>query len=308
MSEYWKSTPRYWCKHCKTYVRDTKIEKQQHEATPKHQGNLKRFLRDLHRGQEREEQDKERAKQEVERLNGVVSGNRALAEAGSRSLVPQRGRPTPAKPPPRPVTAEERKRQLAQLADMGVAIPDEYRPEMAMTGEWQTVSQTIVHLGTGDAQHGKDAKPIEGQNIGVRKRKRTGEAGDVEDDDASTDPTDRTAKAAWGSTIKVYPGSQPDSDDLDRLLQQGRSRAEPGEAKHEPATEGPAHAGMPGADLDPAEAAGATKEAHPATLPTHTTPPIKREDSGRTSPGSAAVQEPQVMFKKRKPKLIRQKG
>ena len=27
--------PKYWCKHCKTYVRDTKLEKANHEATPK---------------------------------------------------------------------------------------------------------------------------------------------------------------------------------------------------------------------------------------------------------------------------------
>ena len=50
MSEYWKSTPKYWCKHCGIYVRDTKLERTNHEATGKHQGALKRFLRDLHRG------------------------------------------------------------------------------------------------------------------------------------------------------------------------------------------------------------------------------------------------------------------
>ncbi len=91
MSEYWKSTvstslfhvkfvlilrqPKYWCKHCKTYVRDTKLERTNHDATPKHQGNLKRFLKDLHRGHEKDEKDKERAKAEVARLNGLPVGS-----------------------------------------------------------------------------------------------------------------------------------------------------------------------------------------------------------------------------------------
>ena len=86
MSEYWKSTPKYWCKHCSTFVRDTKLERANHDATAKHQNAVNRALRDLHRNHEREERDKERAKREVDRLNGVVSG------AGSGSQASGSGR------------------------------------------------------------------------------------------------------------------------------------------------------------------------------------------------------------------------
>jgi hypothetical protein len=68
MAEYWKSTasvahgmyglrltkfqPKYWCKYCEIFVKDTKFEKQQHEATGRHQGNIRRSLKGLHREQE----------------------------------------------------------------------------------------------------------------------------------------------------------------------------------------------------------------------------------------------------------------
>src|SRR5256885_11873454 len=96
MSEYWKSTvrrnpatpldlltefnngqPKYWCKHCSTYVKDTKFERAQHEATGKHQGNLRRFLKSIQDGHERGEREKQRARAEVERLNKVVAGSPA---------------------------------------------------------------------------------------------------------------------------------------------------------------------------------------------------------------------------------------
>ena len=62
MSEYWKSTPKYWCKHCSVYVRDTKLERTNHEATGRHQGAIKRSLRDLHRNAEQQERETEPGK------------------------------------------------------------------------------------------------------------------------------------------------------------------------------------------------------------------------------------------------------
>ena len=72
MAEYWKSTPSYWCKFCSIYVRETPIERKNHEASAKHQNNIQRSLRDLHKNKEREDRDKQRAKDEVARLNGVL--------------------------------------------------------------------------------------------------------------------------------------------------------------------------------------------------------------------------------------------
>ncbi|KAI9768329.1 MAG: hypothetical protein M1840_004937 [Geoglossum simile] len=286
MSEYWKSTPKYWCKHCKTYVRDTKLEKQNHEATPKHQGNLKRFLRDLHRGHERDEREKQRAKDEVERLNNVVSG--AIGGSTNPATPPWKRRPA-IQPAQRQITPAERKQQMAQLAELGVAIPDEFRGEMAMAGEWQTVSERVIRQ-----EESEDVKP-DAHSTGVRKRKPPGEESDEENADAAT-------KRSWGSSIKTYPTAEGDTRDLDALL---RNQATPkGKGKAEQTTGD----GILG---DGPETDCSTNE-----------PPIKREDLGkdanisRTPPeglqGGIAVkaEEPlsgEVVFKKRKVKNVRQK-
>jgi len=198
MSEYWKSTPKYWCKHCKTFVRDTKLEKTNHEATPKHQGNLKRFLRDLHRGHEKEEKDKDRAKSEVARLNGLVAGEGSGSGSGGSYSSSGFGRgPTPV---PRPqATAGQRKQQLAQLAEMGVSIPDEFRPDMAMAGEWQVTAERVV--GT-DGEKKPDAIAL-----GVRKRT-------VEEDEEEAKEAKRLR---WGARFKTHPVEE-DTGDLDALL------------------------------------------------------------------------------------------
>ncbi|KAH0565230.1 hypothetical protein GP486_001374 [Trichoglossum hirsutum] len=285
------SQPKYWCKHCKTYVRDTKLEKQNHEATLKHQGNLKRFLRDLHRGHERGEREKQRAKDEVERLNNVVSGT---AKAGR--TPPWERRPAVASAPPaqRQITPAERKQQIAQLAELGVAIPEELRGEMAMAGEWQTISERVI-----GQQRGEDAKP---DSIGVRKRKVPEEESDEEDADTVT-------KKGWGSTIKTYPKAGEDLHDLDALLKK-TSRNGKGKAE-EPVARG---------NMDDDIAAGHSGSVHDP-CPTEEKQSIKREDSEEdtkisnfspeeslTAHVAAKVDESlEVMFKKRKVKNIRQK-
>ncbi|KAK3380887.1 hypothetical protein B0H63DRAFT_376903, partial [Podospora didyma] len=141
MSEYWKSTPKYWCKHCSVYVRDTKLERSNHESTGKHQGAIKRSLRDLHRSAEQKERDQDRAKREVERLNGLVS------RGGSSSTTTRSGAaPSYSNAPPKEqkATEAERQRQLEQLAELGVSLPTEVRTNLAMPGEWTTTSTRII--------------------------------------------------------------------------------------------------------------------------------------------------------------------
>ncbi|KAL2043627.1 hypothetical protein N7G274_003934 [Stereocaulon virgatum] len=205
MSEYWKSTPKYWCKHCKIFVRDTKLEKTNHEATPKHQGNLKRFLRDLHKGHEREERDKQRAKDEVDRLNGITSGSKSKG-------APWETKPAiPAPIASRRATLEDRKKQLAQLAELGVAVPEDFRKEMAMVGDWQTMSQRIIYDTLKKEEEEDDVKSS-GLSIGVRKRKFEGQ----EEEEAAAEAV---VRRSWGSTPRKYPGSGEESnDDLDALL------------------------------------------------------------------------------------------
>lgn len=292
MSEYWKSTPKYWCKHCKVFVRDTKLERQNHDATPRHQGNIKRFLRDLHRGHEKEEKDKERAKLEVARLNGLVSGA-GHAESSSSSGF-GRG-PTPSLPMPR-ATPSQRKQQLAQLAEMGVSIPDEFRGEMAMAGEWQITSERII-----DPTEGKEKKP---EAIGFGVRKRT-----VPDDEEEAEAIE-TKKRRWGSTYRTHPGGDDDAD-LDALLNKstvkGKQASADSDVKQEP-LEGTGDEAKPLLKVDPEfsedqilsikgePSDGLVKL--PDTSPALADVDIKNEtDSGAGN----------VVFKKRKAKKIRQK-
>ena len=308
MSEYWKSTvrhrdrrrwteltrcqPKYWCKHCKAFVRDTKLERQQHDATPKHQGNLKRFLRDLHRGHEREDRDRERAKREVERLNGVVGGTQALPASSSAepSSSKRRSVHTPAPAAPRQVTAEERKRQVAQLADLGVSIPQEFRGEMAMTGEWQTVSQTLI----GPGKHEDEEEHKDGRIVGVRKRKAAGF------DDDPADHEEAAVRVKWVSTIKTYPGSQQDDDvNLDALL---KGKKPDGASLPNPVT--------PENGWDKSKVAGGAVDEDPtADAVNGSTPVVKEEDPSeleRREAGPTATEA--IVFKKRKSRPIRQKG
>ncbi|KAL9617245.1 MAG: hypothetical protein Q9160_007926 [Pyrenula sp. 1 TL-2023] len=225
MSEYWKSTvkcplihapcgdllstqPKYWCKQCSTYVKDTKFERTQHEATAKHQGNLKRALRDIHRGHEQDERDKQRAKAEIDRLNRVVSGTPLskpnAANDPRLSRIPAAALPAPTTK----ATPAERKRQLAQLADMGIAIPDEFRADMAMAGEWKTMSEQSA---PSDIKS-EDVSTISSQSIGVRKRKPSQE----EDDQ---DVGNKIGRKIWGSSVRMYPGSTSVADaDVEALL------------------------------------------------------------------------------------------
>jgi len=195
MSEYWKSTPKYWCKHCSIYVKDTPFEKKQHENTGKHQGNLKRFLRGIQNDHERGEREKQKAKAEVERLNKVVGGSTSTSSATASSLK----RPVAAPPPQASVA--DRKKQIAQLAEMGIAVPDEYLGDMALAGQWKVVSQRAI----------EEPHPEEPLSIGVRKRKHEGKEEEEEEEAGET-----VVRRSWGVATKAYPTDA--KSDLDALL------------------------------------------------------------------------------------------
>ncbi|EAW10618.1 putative formin binding protein [Aspergillus clavatus NRRL 1] len=284
MAEYWKSAPRFWCKQCKIFIRDTPFEKTQHEASGKHQGNLKRFLRDIHRDNERKQRESQRAKNEVERLRQSVAGPSGAKESDG---APWKRTPAVAPPSERPVSVEERKKQMAQLAEMGVAIPDQYRTELALAGEWETISERVIR--SGDAEEGKAET-----SVGVRKRKLEGE-GDEEEQEAKRE-AERFVSQAWGSRTRRYPGEQSDTD-LDALLESTKDikKAKISTPETEPtaqATEGTA----PTEEAEPKPEPGSVKEAEASEPPASTTPAVKQEE-GEATPG--------VVFKKRKPKVLR---
>ncbi|KEF56072.1 uncharacterized protein A1O9_07653 [Exophiala aquamarina CBS 119918] len=201
MSEYWKSTPKYWCKHCSTYVKDTPFERKQHESTAKHQSNLKRFLRDIQNGHERSERDKQRAKAEVDRLKGTF---------GSSSSDPANTLGSGAQPAPQPSrisapvfqSAADQKRQWAQLADLGIKVPEQVRSEMAMAGDWAVISnQPVIEE--------QREQPL---SVGVKKRKLEGQ----EEEEETGEREGIVARPRWGATTRRFPGY--DEADLDGLL------------------------------------------------------------------------------------------
>ncbi|MCJ1248374.1 hypothetical protein MMC30_005591 [Trapelia coarctata] len=299
MSEYWKSTPKYWCKYCKTFVRDTKLEKQNHDATPKHQGNIKRFLRDLHRGNERDEREKQRAKDEVARLNGEKPGSSETTTAGSSDNSRRRPTaPAPSSSSLMQLTPAERKRQLAQLAELGVAVPEDYRREVAMAGDWQVMSQRgLYETEDSKKEEGEDdEKKPSGLNVGVRKRKLEGQ----EDEEESGQPI---ARRVWGSTTRTYPGMGGDENDLDALLATTSTlRRDPGLGAATP-TELPIMKDEPDSKSDlPAVKREESLDESNALLTAATIDAgalAKREDEDPAEAG--------LMFKKRKPKPTRQK-
>ncbi|KAI5244864.1 hypothetical protein E4T43_03494 [Aureobasidium subglaciale] len=213
MSEYWKSTPKYWCKFCSTYVRDTNLEKKSHEATPKHQNNIQRSLREIHKKTERDDREKQRAKDEVARLNGLVAakqGPSISVASGSQLPAPK----LKSSAPSGPASVAERKRQMEQLAAMGVAIPEEFRRDMSIRGEWSTVSETPIY--SKSVKPDADAEDDDTKAFGVRKRKL-----DEEEQDLNMAPK------AWGSRLKSYPGSKGNDEvDLDALLSSATTKKE----------------------------------------------------------------------------------
>ncbi|KAI4594114.1 hypothetical protein KJ359_008656 [Pestalotiopsis sp. 9143b] len=300
MSEYWKSTPRYWCKHCSVFVRDTKLERSNHDATAKHQSALKRFLRDLHRGHDKEEKEKDRAKREIERLNGVVgssSSSNAAEPSSSSGTAPGAARQssqTTAR-----TTEGQRQKQWEQLAEMGIDIPTELRGDMAMASEWQVTNTRIVDDTPKTDEDGK--VKVEGVATGVRKRvKREGEE---EEEDAMQSLFKKPRK--WGRDTKE---AAEDDADLDALLS-GTLAPMKKEKTEESSTEA-----VIKQDPDEEADAGAPLKREPSNEGQGISSTIKSEsESADTTTVKTEVASegnpdvPAVVFKKRKPKAVRQK-
>lgn len=177
---------------------------------------------------------------------------------------------------------------------MGIAVPKEFRAEMAMAGDWQTLSERSLH----DGVKTEDQVASEAHlSIGIRKRKYEGQE---EEEEAG----EKVVRKGWGSTTRTYPeASQGDDEDLDALLYKTRVlKEEPGHMKHEEEAK---------TDLKPQEfppdGNGNESNAGHSGIKLE----IKREDSAEMVPtlpsGEKQIVEPpsEVMFKKRKPKNIK---
>ncbi|KAL9948029.1 hypothetical protein D7B24_009541 [Verticillium nonalfalfae] len=292
MSEYWKSTPKYWCKHCSVFVRDTKLERQNHEATGRHQGALKRSLRDIHRGHEREERDRERARREVDRLHGVVGGGAASSSASaaaSSSASASSGQ----------ATAAQLARQREQLAEMGISVPTEVRGDMAMPGAWTVTNTRVV---SASPRAGEAAAQVEAKAVGVRKREVTDEQREAEEEAAAVRGLFKKQRT-WGGT-RAMP---QDDAELDALLRGGMPHAPPkkeesveGEGKTEESAPHDMKSAGPPVKAEPAD------EGEGGIDPPRDSAPAIPDVGVKTEEGAGDGPAP-VVFKKRKPKNIRQK-
>ncbi|KAK3905158.1 hypothetical protein C8A05DRAFT_41864 [Staphylotrichum tortipilum] len=303
------STPKYWCKHCSTYVRDTKLERTNHEATAKHQGAVKRSLRDLHRNADQKERDKERARREVERLNGVVSGTGASSSSSgataATSLTGSRPGGGAYGAPPQQASQADRQKQLEQLADLGVNIPTELRGNMAMAGEWTVTTTRVVNSGSGTS----DGPSAESRATGVkRERERTEE--EKEQDEAIKGLFKRPRK--WGIDSKTMPADE--DAELEALLSgplvktKKEEDAETTPIKPEGVKTEYSTGEMPEDD----GARSVKHEPLPVVVKTEPMEEQLGDDVGapnESAPGGGtpAAEAPAVVFKKRKPKTTRQK-
>ncbi|KAF2240486.1 hypothetical protein BU26DRAFT_611585 [Trematosphaeria pertusa] len=281
MAEYWKSTPKYWCKFCSLYVKDTKFERQQHEATGRHQGNIQRSLKGLHREQEAQERQKQRAKNEVARLNGLVPSS-----SSSTAGTPVAGiKPTFTKQDEKKATLEDRKRQWNQLAAMGIALPEEARGDMAIAGEWKVVSEQVV----GEVDEQGEFRPV--LNKGIHKRKL-----DEDEEEQVAAREMITKKKGWGQTYKSFPGKNTNKDDdVEALFQKGKKA----ETKDEQSVD---------AKNEVKDEPGVKEEDAPSLLQAI---PTEEEEAASTKTGRPGIAEsllkeeedapaPVVVFKKRK--------
>ena len=225
MAEYWKSTPSYWCKFCSIYVKDTGIERKNHETSAKHQNAIQRNLRELQKGKQREDRDQQRAKDEVARLNGLVNGQgsaKAGGSGGEKGIlgVKEVGRAaSSASTGPTLSASAQRKKHAEQLAAMAVELPEELKREVTGVSGWQTVSERVIQPQDDTSLAGilkKEEDSKEGVlSKGVHKRRAEGDEEDVEEAVARQ-------RKAWGSSLKRYPGDGrgdgEGGEDLDALL------------------------------------------------------------------------------------------
>lgn len=235
----------------------------------------------MQRDQQREEREKQRAKDEVARLNGEVPGSSAKDPPWKKKSAGGGGAP-----PPMQASVEERKRQMQQLADMGVAIPEEYRRDMAMVGDWQVIAQTAVRSQRMKKEESGDEDKSEVKSVGVRKRR-------LDEGEEEEEAVGRPAQKVWGSAFKAYPGSKAKEEDLDALLGGTKAAVQTESVvKEEDAPELP---------IKREDEAQYTNTA-PAVAKPEADDQVKLQDAEAALPAEAPAAGSGVVFKKRKKK------
>ncbi|EPS40470.1 hypothetical protein H072_5686 [Dactylellina haptotyla CBS 200.50] len=154
----------------KLFVKDSPLSRKDHEASPRHQHALQRFLRELHKNKEREAVAAENVKREAERLNNIDNPNYVAKPLARRAadLIEKK----PAKSG-NWRSEEQKQKHFDELAALGVAMPESYRKEHAMAGEWETVR--VIEPPVASDEEDEEAKRT--------KRRKLGEVGDEDAED-----------------------------------------------------------------------------------------------------------------------------
>jgi hypothetical protein len=233
----------------------------------------------------------------------VVSGSKSASGfKPSASTVTSSGSQT--------LTKEEQQRQLEQLAGLGVNIPTELRPELALPGEW-TVTSTRVLKNPEQGDDSKDLANPSARAAGVRKRDREKTEEEQEEEDALKTLFKKPKR--WGRETKSMPTGG--DDELDQLL--SGTLVKPKKEEEEEVGVKP--------DPDPAikaedvQTRGAGAQETVKHEDVNDAPHlIKHESTGGdgglpsdippapASQSEASEAQPAVVFKKRKPKNVRQ--
>lgn len=196
----------------------------------------------------------------------------------------------------RQATVADREQQLAQLAEMGVAVPEDFRKEVAMAGEWQTLSETPLDEVTGERMKNEEGNvKLEGLNVGVRKRKFLEDQAEEEAE---------AQRNVWGSTTKSYPGLKAGDqaeEDLNNLLgktKMGLSAA----AEKKSQNQNPHDYLAPAAAVSEKKTPSIIKK-EPSDSD-ETTSNLHHPESAHANPATIKVEgePPPIMFKKRKAK------
>ena len=231
-----------------------------------------------------------------------MNGKTAASSAAGRTSNQPHLSSAAAKPSSN-ATPEERKRQMAQLAEMGVASPEEYRREMAMVSEWQAISTKPNYdapdVVRGDEDGLNEEESPKGSGLGepsVRAGKRR-----HEDDPEECETAGR--RKVWGSSTKAYPGCLDVGDDLDALLASAMPRVTtyvPDAPAIEPTDSAPDHVKRE-ISQDPLPTSKEGKSPKPSIV---IVPNESKDHKAAVTEQIESTEEVVVMFKRRKQKAV----
>lgn len=194
----------HWCKFCNTHVRDSAIERKNHDSSIKHQNNIQKSLRTLHKKKEIEDRDARRTKDELARINGIVDGKHKATSGIAKA--PRVSAPV----------------KVSNAGPVGQGVYPQ-TGNIGMAGAWVATSTRIItplvedpddneFKREGSASEEKHAEIKQESSLSESKKRRIS---NVEETSQPVRP-----KKSWGTELKSYPDTTDSIDDLDALLKE----------------------------------------------------------------------------------------